>query len=87
MQASYKQGAVDLNLDYHGTPAEALQKLFQDCGVSPDRVHELMRDLPDEDHAGRLLDWFFKKFNYIRYPIDEFIFRKGGSYCMNSTDS
>jgi hypothetical protein len=35
-----------------------------------------MQELPNEDHANRLLDWFFAKFNYVRYPIDEHIFRK-----------
>ena len=67
---------VSLGLDYHGTPAEQLQRLFQDCGVSLDKVHELMRELPNEGHANRQLDWFFAKVNYVRYPIDEHIFRR-----------
>lgn len=35
-----------------------------------------MRELPNEEHANRLLDWFFSKVNYVRYPIDEYMFRK-----------
>lgn len=38
MQPSSKEGGVSLGLDYHGTPAEQLEKLFKDCGVSPDKV-------------------------------------------------
>ncbi len=39
-------------------------------------MHEFVRELPDEEHGNRLLDWFFSKFNYVRYPIDEHHFRK-----------
>jgi len=35
-----------------------------------------MNELPNEEHANRLLEWFFTKFNYVRYPIDEHLFRK-----------
>lgn len=70
---------VPLGLDYHGTPAEQLQKLFHDCGVSPDKLQELMQELPPVDFARRLVDWFFDKFNHVRYPIDELLFRKGES--------
>lgn len=38
MLPSSKEGGVSLALDYHGTPAEQLEKLFKDCGVSPDKV-------------------------------------------------
>ncbi|WWD21666.1 hypothetical protein CI109_106152 [Kwoniella shandongensis] len=67
---------VPLGLDYHGTPAEQLQKLFQDCGVSPHKVTNLMRDLPPHDFASRLVEWYFQKCNYVRYPIDEFLFKQ-----------
>jgi len=70
------EGTVSLELDEHGTPAEGLQKLFRDCGVSPEKVHELIRELPNEQHANRLLEWFFTKFNHLRYPIDETVFRQ-----------
>ena len=77
------EGAISLGIDTHGTPAEQLEKLFRDCGVSPDKVHELIRELPNEEHANRLLDWFFSKVNYVRYPIDEHLFRKGWSGAHN----
>jgi hypothetical protein len=35
-----------------------------------------MRELPNEAHANRLLEWFFTKFNHLRYPIDESVFRQ-----------
>ena len=38
MRPNSKEGGVSLGLDTHGTPAEQLQKLFQDCGVSPEKV-------------------------------------------------
>ncbi|ODN79510.1 hypothetical protein L202_03476 [Cryptococcus amylolentus CBS 6039] len=63
-------------LDYHGTPGEQLQKLFGDCGVSPEKVSDLMKDLPAKDFADALVDWFFQKFNFVRYPIDDHAFRK-----------
>ncbi|KAK8847577.1 hypothetical protein IAR55_005436 [Kwoniella newhampshirensis] len=67
---------VPLGLDYHGTPAEQLQKLFQDCGVSPHKVTNLMRDLPPHDFASQLVEWYFQKCNYVRYPLDEFLFKQ-----------
>lgn len=29
---------VSRGLDYHGTPAESLQRLFEDSGISPYKV-------------------------------------------------
>ncbi|WVN89314.1 uncharacterized protein L203_104536 [Cryptococcus depauperatus CBS 7841] len=67
---------VSLGLNYHGTPAEQLQKFFEDCGVSPSKVTSLMEDLPQQEFANKLVDWFFEKFNFVRYPIDEHSFRQ-----------
>ncbi|WVQ79880.1 hypothetical protein IAT38_001980 [Cryptococcus sp. DSM 104549] len=69
-------GPMPLAANYHGTPAEQLQKLFRDCGVSPGKVTELMRELPNREFAGHLIDWFFQKFNFVRYPIDEYLFKQ-----------
>jgi hypothetical protein len=77
---------VPLGLDYHGTPAEQLQKLFQECGVSPEKVHDLMRDLPPQAFAKNLVDWFFSKFNFVRYPISEFLFRQCGWYLSDQDE-
>lgn len=79
---------VPRGLDYHGSPAEQLQKLFLDCGVQPQKVRlfapfkadsqirDLVDDLPRYDIATKLVDWFFAKINFVRYPIDEKLFRQ-----------
>ncbi|ORY20832.1 hypothetical protein BCR39DRAFT_554723 [Naematelia encephala] len=69
-------GPVPRGLDYHGTPAEQLQRLFEDCGVSPHKVQNLIQDLPAKSFADDLIAWFFSKINYVRYPIDEHLFRQ-----------
>lgn len=33
-----ENGKVSMKLDIHGTPAENLQRLITDCGVSPHKV-------------------------------------------------
>ncbi|KAK8861265.1 hypothetical protein IAR55_002084 [Kwoniella newhampshirensis] len=66
---------VKMKLDIHGTPAENLQRLITDCGVSPHKVAELVQELPPKHFADRIVDWFFSKLNYVRYPIDERLFR------------
>lgn len=53
----------------------AIQRLFNDCGVHPYRVTEIIQDLPPKPFADRLIDWFFAKVNFVRYPIDERLFR------------
>lgn len=83
---------VPRGLDSHGSPAEQLQKLFHDCGLQPQKVsptlryrvvtklmeqiRDLVNDLPPFPLASRLVDWFFEKFNFVRYPIDEVLFRQ-----------
>jgi hypothetical protein len=83
---------VPRGLDSHGSPAEQLQKLFHDCGLQPqkvghassratdlrliDQIQDLVNDLPPFPLASRLVDWFFEKFNFVRYPIDETLFRQ-----------
>jgi hypothetical protein len=79
---------VPRGLDYHGTPAEQLQRLFLDCGVQPQKVRpnyqtaadlqvqDLVNDLPAYPLATKLVDWFFAKVNFVRYPIDEKLFRQ-----------
>ncbi|WVR04131.1 hypothetical protein IAU60_001130 [Kwoniella sp. DSM 27419] len=66
---------VKMKLDIHGTPAENLQRLITDCGVSPHKVAELVQELPPKHFADRIVDWFFHKLNFVRYPIDERSFR------------
>ncbi|WWC59894.1 uncharacterized protein I303_102456 [Kwoniella dejecticola CBS 10117] len=66
---------VKMKLDIHGTPAENLQRLITDCGVSPHKVAELLQELPPKHFADRVVDWFFDKLNFVRYPIDERSFR------------
>lgn len=66
---------VTMRIDMHGTPAENLQRLITDCGVSPHKVQELIQELPPKPFADRLIDWFFSNLNLVRYPIDERLFR------------
>lgn len=66
---------VNIKLDIHGTPAENLSKLITECGVSPHKVAELVQELPPKHFADKVIDWFFTKINYTRYPIDERLFR------------
>jgi hypothetical protein len=56
-------------------PAENLQRLITECGVSPTKVAELVQELPPKDFANILVDWFFAKINSSRYPIHEGMFR------------
>ncbi|KIR54550.1 nuclear protein [Cryptococcus gattii Ru294] len=67
---------VSRGLDHHGTPAESLQRLFEHSGVSPLKVSELLKDLPERALADKLVDWFFEKFNFVRYPIDDHAFKR-----------
>nr|XP_019008291.1 uncharacterized protein I206_06846 [Kwoniella pini CBS 10737]OCF47072.1 hypothetical protein I206_06846 [Kwoniella pini CBS 10737] len=74
-QSLHITGPVPLGLDYHGTPAEQLSKLFNDCGLNPAKMTKLLKDLPPRDLAEKITQWFFDKVNYVRYPIDEHLFR------------
>jgi hypothetical protein len=38
-------------------------------------VQELVQELPPKHFADKIIDWFFSKLNYVRYPIDERSFR------------
>lgn len=40
------------------------------------QIRDLVDDLPPFPFASRLVDWFFEKFNFVRYPIDETLFRQ-----------
>jgi hypothetical protein len=39
------------------------------------QVAELVQELPPKPFADRVIDWFFSGLNYVRYPIDERLFR------------
>ncbi|WRT64595.1 uncharacterized protein IL334_001528 [Kwoniella shivajii] len=88
-QSLHPSGPVPLNLDYHGTPAEQLSKLFNDCGINPEKMTTLMRDLPPRDLADKIIQWYFEKVNYVRYPIDQHLFRLAYEqvYAQKSTAS
>ncbi|KLT39360.1 hypothetical protein CC85DRAFT_265546 [Cutaneotrichosporon oleaginosum] len=66
---------ITMRMDVHGTPAENLQQLIRDCGVSPHKVQELIQELPPKPFADRVIDWYFQHLNLVRYPIDERLFR------------
>ncbi|OCF43421.1 hypothetical protein I317_02721 [Kwoniella heveanensis CBS 569] len=78
---------VKMKLDIHGTPAENLQRLITDCGVSPHKVAELVQELPPKHFADRIVDWFFAKLNFVRYPIDERSFRASYEDLYNKSTS
>jgi hypothetical protein len=48
------------------------------------QLQELVQELPPKAFADKIIDWFFSKLNYVRYPIDERLFRQcesGSSTC------
>jgi hypothetical protein len=69
------RGKVNIKHDIHGSPAENLQQLIRDCGVSPHKLAELVHELPPKHFADRIIDWFFSRLNFARYPLDERHFR------------
>lgn len=46
------------------------------------QVQDLMQDLPGRDLAENMVGWYFDKVNYVRYPIEESLFRRGQSLLM-----
>ncbi len=69
-------GMVKLDLADCGTPAENLQRLISECGVSPLKLRELVEELPAYPFAKALVDFFFRHIDYVRYPIHEEGFRE-----------
>lgn len=47
------------------------------------KVQELVQELPPKHFADKIIDWFFSKLNYVRYPIDERSFRS----CQSDIDA
>lgn len=41
-----------------------------------------MQELPPKHFADKIIDWFFSKLNYVRYPIDERSFRSCTSFSL-----
>ncbi|RXK39216.1 hypothetical protein M231_03573 [Tremella mesenterica] len=68
---SMVESNVPLGLDYHGTPAERMTRLFQDCGVNPSELQRLVSELPGPGLRHQLTEWFFRKINFVRYPISQ----------------
>lgn len=40
--------------------ADLLQSLIHDCGLSKNKVHELMQELPAKESTDLLIDYYFK---------------------------
>ncbi|EJD00992.1 uncharacterized protein FOMMEDRAFT_169200 [Fomitiporia mediterranea MF3/22] len=57
------------------TAADLLQGLIRDCGLSENKLHELMQELPSKQFTDLLIDYYFKNMNWTRYPISEQDFR------------
>ncbi|KAL5488211.1 hypothetical protein ACEPAI_6319 [Sanghuangporus weigelae] len=58
------------------TAADLLQSLIRDCGLSENKLHELMQELPSKQYTDLLIDYYFKNMNWTRYPISEDDFRE-----------
>ena len=41
------------------TAADTLQSLIRDCGLSKNKLHELLEDLPGQQFTDALIDYFF----------------------------
>lgn len=39
------------------------------------QVQELVQELPPKQFADRVINWYFRHLNVLRYPIDERLFR------------
>lgn len=76
-----------MRLDAHGTPAENLQRLITDCGVSPHKVQELVLELPPKDFADQVINWYFCHLNVVRYPIDERLLRMCRYFFQRGADT
>lgn len=46
-----------------------------------------MQELPPKHFADKIIDWFFSKLNYVRYPIDERSFRSCKRCLLSTLDS
>ncbi|KIY49263.1 hypothetical protein FISHEDRAFT_30386, partial [Fistulina hepatica ATCC 64428] len=49
--------------------AERLQVFVQEYSLSPDKVYELLKELPSQEQTERLIQWYFDVVNWTRYPI------------------
>ncbi|KAL1413444.1 hypothetical protein Q8F55_001211 [Vanrija albida] len=65
---------VDLKLNDHGSFREQLAQITEEGEYAT--LQKFIQNLPEREYADRLVDFFFKKINYVRYPIDERLFRK-----------
>ncbi|ORX34040.1 fungal-specific transcription factor domain-domain-containing protein [Kockovaella imperatae] len=66
---------VNRTIDFHGTAQESFEKGMLSNGIEIHYVKRLLTDLPDRPTADKLVNQFFEKFNFVRYPIDEPSFR------------
>ncbi|KAI5124904.1 hypothetical protein M0805_007332 [Coniferiporia weirii] len=57
------------------TAADLLQSLIRDCGLSENKLDELLQELPRKELTDLLIDYYFKNMNWTRYPISEQDFR------------
>lgn len=49
-----------LNQPGEPTAADNLQNLIRDCGLSENKLHELMQELPPKQYTDRLIDYYFE---------------------------
>ncbi|WOO77154.1 putative transcriptional regulatory protein [Vanrija pseudolonga] len=70
----FSERKVDLKLNDHGSFREQLAQITEEGAYAT--LQKFVQNLPDREAADRMIDFFFRKVNYVRYPIDERFFRK-----------
>ncbi|KAF9057616.1 hypothetical protein BJ165DRAFT_1333850 [Panaeolus papilionaceus] len=76
--ASQMSASKALGEDLEPSAADNLKTLFQECGVSPNKISELLQELPPSRVSDVLIDFYFttmQVINWTRYPVSEQEFR------------
>ncbi|KAF9567328.1 hypothetical protein CPC08DRAFT_703234 [Agrocybe pediades] len=74
--SSYPQPSVDaIGGEVEPSAVDNLKSLVQECGVSPHKIPELLRELPPLRVSDALVDFYFSTINWTRYPISVQDFR------------
>ncbi|KAF9534276.1 hypothetical protein CPB83DRAFT_843977 [Crepidotus variabilis] len=74
-QTSHLASGVSSGDDLEQAAVDNLQRLVQECGVTPQKISELLQELPEIGVSDQLIDFYFSSINWTRYPISENDFR------------
>ncbi|EIN10366.1 hypothetical protein PUNSTDRAFT_99821 [Punctularia strigosozonata HHB-11173 SS5] len=89
-EGDLKRAGNQLNIDMfrqnsERSAADNMRVLVEDYGVSPDRVNELLHELPQQRYMDLLIDTYFQSINWTRYPLLQRDFRASYvSLCSNA---